>query len=527
VKSSTLLLCIVTLMFSPAADTAADIRLPSLFGMNMVIQRDSDVPVWGWADLGEKVTVTLDRQRVSTDTGRSGKWSVTLKPLSAGGPYELVLRGKNTVRLSNVLVGDVWICSGQSNMEMKVQHCADAVNEIADAYYLDIRLFQMENTFSFEPLDDCSGSWKECRPATISDFSATAYYFGREIHREMDVPVGLIHASWGGSAAETWMRSGSLAGNPGLRDLSARWAAVLEEKSPAIERYYHDLAPWLEDIYYEFYTGRKDTAYTDLSQRYGFPLITVPESPVPLSVFPEIPGGLYNGMIAPCVPFAIRGAIWYQGETNAARAYEYRTLFPALIEDWRSAWGHDFPFLFVQLANWKTPAAPLTESTWAELREAQSITLDLPYTAMTVTIDIGESGDIHPKNKQEVGRRLGLGALKLVYGRDIVHSGPTYDSMTLADGTVRLRFNHIGGGLTTRDKAPPAGFIIAGADRQFFPAQAEISGDEVVVRSDRVPVPVAVRYGWADDPFCTLCNREGLPASPFRTDTRGPRTGDE
>jgi len=488
---------------------AADITLPSIIGDNMVFQRDTGLKFWGWADPGEKVTVSFALQTRSVKTGRDGKWVVRFDPFKAGGPYEIVVKGKNTVTLSNILIGDVWLCSGQSNMEVRVAHCLDADNEVAGALHRNLRLFQITNDLSPEIRDDCEGRWEVCRPSTIPQFSAAGYYFGRKIMEETDIPIGLINASWGGTTVEAWMSPGAKEISGEFRNLTEYWKPVLEKKPPEILTFYRGMAQWEEDVHYVEYVGKP------LLPIYG----TLPESPVKLSIVPQMPMWVYNAMIAPVVPFPVKGIIWYQGESNAGRAYQYRSLFPALIEDWRRLWGDaDMPFIFVQLANFGKRDIEPQESAWAELREAQLMTLSVPNTAMAVAIDIGDADNIHPRNKQEVGRRLALGALKIAYGRDVVHSGPLYESMTVRDGRTYLRFTNTGSGLAVRVGRSLRGFAVAGEDRKFVWADALIRDDEVVVWSDAVSQPAAVRYGWGDNPDCTLCNREGLPASPFRTD---------
>jgi sialate O-acetylesterase len=485
---------------------AADVTLPAVIGENMVLQRDVDVPVWGWADPGEEVAVAIEGQRVATKADSSGKWMVKLTPLETGGPFEMTVAGTNTIILSNVLVGEVWMCSGQSNMEWMVQHCDDGVQEVANAYQPTIRLFSVANNAAAEPLEDCEGRWEICRPSTVGDFSGVGYFFGREIEEELDVPVGLINASWGGTPVETW--TSREAQDQEFKGIVEKWEPVLREHTPEIEDYYREMGKSMDDVYYALYAG------TAVASRP-----TPPQLSVQLPGVPGIPGWCYNAMIAPVVPYAIKGAIWYQGESNANRAYQYRSLFPALIKDWRRVWRQgDFPFLFVQLANFRKVMDKPKQSNWAELREAQLMTLALPKTAMAVAIDIGEADDIHPANKQEVGRRLALGAMEVAYDKDLVHSGPLYDSMVVEGEKIRLRFKHTGSGLVANGGEPLKGFAIAGEDKKFVWADARIEGDEVEVSSRDVRNPVAVRYAWADNPVCNLYNKEGLPASPFRTD---------
>jgi len=490
-------------------EASADVRLPSVIGSNMVLQRDMPVPLWGWADPGENVTVRLGMRQVSATAGKDSLWMVRMPPLEAGGPMELIVRGKNTLTLANVVIGEVWVCSGQSNMEMRLCHVNDAGNEVASALNRNIRLFQPVNNLFSEPQRDCEARWEECRPSTAYLFSAAAYFFGREIHRELNVPVGLIHVSWGGTNAETWMSLAGIRAHPELRPVLDYWDPILKSKSPELLAYYRVTREWEEDVHHVEYAGKP------LLPQYAQP----PKLPVRISFAPAVPSWTFNGMIAPLIPYAIRGVIWYQGESNAGRAYQYRTLFPALIEDWRRAWGEgEFPFCFVQLANFGKRRDEPGESAWAELREAQSMTLSLVNTAMATAVDIGEADNVHPRNKQEVGRRLVLGALNLAYGKKTVYSGPQYASMHIEGDKARIVFTNIGGGLISKDGKPLRGFAIAGADRKFVWANAQIRGGEVIVWSEQVSAPASVRYAWADNPDCTLYNREGLPALPFRTD---------
>lgn len=518
-KKSTVLLSQLIFALLFVYSSAADITLPSVIGENMVLQRDMKVPVWGWADPGEDITVTIEEQRLTTKAGSDGEWMVKLGSMEAGGPFEITFEGKNIIKLSNVMVGDVWICSGQSNMEMMVHHCNDVVKEVAKAFYPKIRLFSIKNDLSPEPLKDCEASWEVCRPSTVGDFSATGYYFGREIMRELDVPVGLIHSSWGGTPVEVWLSGEAQKYSPEFRSLCDHWNPALKGKSFEVLNYYRKMGEWIEDLYYALHAKNFEPPYTEIFDLYNAPQIIPPESSIALGPFPSMPSWVNNAMIAPVVPYAIKGAIWYQGESNAERAYQYRELFPALIKDWRRIWGQgDFPFLFVQLANYlETDLQPL-ECAWAELREAQLMTLTIPNTAMAVTIDIGEADDIHPWNKQDVGKRLALGALKVAYKKGMVHSGPLYDSMTVKNGEIYLRFTEIGSGLFVKNGNSLKGFAIAGEDKIFVWADAKIVGDEILVWSNDVPDPVAVRYAWANNPVCNLYNNEGLPASPFRTD---------
>jgi len=486
----------------------------------MVLQQGKPVPVWGWAPPGTSVTVAIAGRSRTTKTDAEGSWRVTIGPMEAGGPFEMTVRADEEITFSNVLVGEVWVCSGQSNMQWWVGVSANADQEIRNADYDRIRLFSVPTKASIGPQEDVNASWLECRPDAVRDFSAVAYFFGRELHRELGVPVGLIHSSWGGTLAEAWMSRSALESNPSFRPILDRFEREVQEHPDLIERFdsYHATWARAQEAFQQ-----KQWSWLQAfnkAQSEGETLSVPPPLPPELPGDHNTPTGLYNAMIHPLIPCAMRGVIWYQGESNIERAYQYRELFPALIRQWRSDWdGGDFPFLFVQLANWQPPGDHFTRNAWAELREAQLMTLArVPDTGMAVAIDIGDVADIHPKNKQDVGRRLALVALAKVYGRDLVYSGPIYQSMTKEAGGVRLRFEHVGGGLAAKGGTELAGFRVAGTDRRFRPAKAQIDGETVFVRSDGVPDPVAVRYAWADNPVCNLCNKEGLPASPFRTD---------
>jgi len=426
--------------------------------------------------------------------------------MPAGGPFQMTVTGKNTIVLNNILVGEVWVASGQSNMEWPVALSNNAEQEIVSANYPQIRLFVVPKAVSGYPRKDLSGgAWQPCTPEAVRDFSAVAYFFARELHRALKVPVGVIMAAWGGTPAESWTSKPTLLSIPSLRYLVENWRNAERNYPQALENYRQRLAEWERAVEQARAEGKPEPKKPDFPQDPRRNLWK--------------PSGLFNAMIAPIVPYAIQGAIWYQGESNVGRAYEYRTLFPAMIRDWREVWGQgDFPFLFVQLANFMPTRPEPGESAWAELRQAQLLTLSLPKTGMAVAIDIGDANDIHPRNKQDAGKRLALNALAIAYGEKVVYSGPIYARMKREGNAVRLYFQHVDGGLTTPNGEPLKGFAIAGADRKFVWAEARIEGSMVVVHSSQVPQPVAVRYGWADNPVCNLYNKVGLPASPFRTD---------
>jgi sialate O-acetylesterase len=538
--TSWLLLVSALTVFSPAV---AMVRLPGLISDNMVLQQGKKVAIWGNADPDEQVTLTFDGQTTTAKANDEGRWKIELGPLRTSGPLEMTITGKNTITLHNVVVGEVWICSGQSNMDMMVQDSMNAEKEISTAYYPMVRQFTVKKVVASGPQEDVQGRWVLASPVTVGKFSAVAYFFGRELIKTLNVPIGLIDSSWGGTPAEAWTSASALNGDPELKPLLDAWQKDVADYSNVLEHFRHELEEW--------------ERLAEKAESEGKPIPPPQNDCGPVGQYspcsPQLPGdprtnawratGLYNAMIAPLTTFAIAGVIWYQGESNATfgstfakwrppesdkifhnRSLQYRRLFPALIRDWRQRWGEgDFPFLFVQLANWNQNYAP--KNSWAELRESQATALSLPKTGMAVTIDIGDPENVHPKNKQEVGRRLALAAEAIAYGRKIVYSGPMYESMSIARGSVLVHFRDSDGGLVARD-GPLKGFEIAGEDREFHHAEARIDGSTIVVQSSEVPRPVAVRYAWADNPECSLYDESGLPASPFRTDNWPTRDHD-
>ncbi|NLO34054.1 MAG: sialate O-acetylesterase [Candidatus Hydrogenedentes bacterium] len=497
---------LVALLCSLSLSSNAVVSTPSIFGDHMVLQQKQKLPVWGKADPGEAVTVTLHKQSKSTVADAEGLWQVELSRMKQGGPYALTIAGPdNTLQFEDVLIGEVWIGSGQSNMQWAVKDSNDAENEIAQADYPNIRLFSVKRAASPEIQFDCEGSWSICSPESLPEFSAVLYYFGRELYQRLNQrPVGVIHTSWGGTPAESWTSRTTLENDPELAHIVQNWDQILEDYPAAKEAYDQSVVEWEEAV------KKAEADGTDKPKKPNAP--RGPEHP-------WLAAGLYNAMIAPLIPYAIKGAIWYQGESNADRAYQYRNLFPTMITNWREDWGQgNFPFYFVQLANFTEVRPEPDESDWAELREAQTMTLDLKKTGMAVIIDIGEAKDIHPRNKQDVGKRLALNALAKDYRQQVVWSGPMYRSMRIWKDKAILSFNHINGGLTTSDGEAPKGFAIAGADKKFVWADAVIKGNKVIVSSPEVAEPVAVRYAWAHNPICNLINGKLLPASPFRTD---------
>jgi sialate O-acetylesterase len=447
-----------------------------LFSDHAVLQRDVQLPVWGWTELGQTVHVALGGKTAEATADADGRWQATVGPFAAGGPYVLEVSGPRKLTVNDVLIGDVWICSGQSNMEMGIANC-NAQADIDAAGIPQLRLLTVPRLVAGKPVPVASVAWLPSSPTNVKKgiwggFSAAGFYFGRELHKELKIPIGLIHTSWGGTLAEAWTSE------EGLKPLAD-------------------------------FQGRLKQLHAGLRA----------EPPRFNAGDPNVSTVLYNGMIAPLVPLAIKGAIWYQGESNAGRAWQYRTLLPAMIQDWRAHFGvGDFPFYIVQLAAWQQSANQPRENDWAELREAQALTAQkLPNCGLAVAIDIGDAGDIHPKDKLDVGRRLALCALANAYGKPIEWSGPWYKSMEAAGKAIRLHFAHVGDGLVAKgDKLQ--GFAVAGEDRKFVWAEAAIEGDTVLVSSPKVAHPVAVRYAWDINPVCNLFNQEGLPAVPFRTD---------
>ncbi len=473
---------LVAYLVFPSSTVMADVRLPKILGSGMVLQRDAEVRLWGWADGGEAITVSGDWNdtAVQTVAQPDGRWQVRLRTGPAGGPHGIKIVGNNQLELNNLLFGEVWVASGQSNMEMPLRPVSGAYTgienyevEIQAAEYPEIRLFQVGNFASKAPQEDVSAGisvygvplptlqWKPCSAESVATFSSTAYYFARQLHLELNVPIGIIDASWGGTPAEAWTPI------EGLRAIG---------NSSAIEA-----AEQLAD---------------EPNQQQG-------------------PTRLYNGMIHPLKNLTIQGAIWYQGEGNVRRADQYQELFSTMIAQWRTAFGSDLAFYFAQISPFRYGNS---NEASAYLREAQLRTLAVPHTGMAVTMDIGNLTDIHPKNKQEVGRRLALWALAHDYELDVAYCGPLFRAATSANGKATVSFAHVGGGLTTNDGQPPSHFQVAGDDKIFHDATAAIEGDTVVVSSDVVPQPRAVRYAFTDTAQPNLTNDAGLPASSFRSD---------
>ena len=653
ITSLAMALCLLTgagLDDPPQAQPAMPFLHP-LFTDHAVLQRDVPLPVWGWTEPGSRVKVNFLGQSVETSANDAGRWQVKLGPYPAGGPHTLSVTGPKSVEITDLMMGDVWICSGQSNMEWPLSKANQAEAEIAAADHPNIRLFSVPKMTAVQPMTMVKGQWELCTPNSAPNFSAVGYFFGRDVEREIKIPIGLIHSSWGGTIAEAWIASGSVAKlgdfdqalaqiqasqesaghKPRYEQLLARWwkendpgtsgqtpwsnvaADTTDWKTMELPGLWEtkglpdfDGIVWFRrevtlpaawagkpvqlslgkvDDYDTTYLNGKEVGHKevwDSPRNYKVPAGIAKEGRniVAVRVFDrqgdggftgpaedlkvELTAGtdadsislsgpwsyqvgakidaistppdredgnpnrvtvLYNGMIAPLEPFAIKGALWYQGESNAGRPAQYRRILPELIRDWRGHFGvGDFPFLIVQLANYqKRLDQPAQRSDWAELREAQYLTTKaVPNAQVALAIDIGEANDVHPRNKQEVGRRLALDALATVYGKAVEYSGPTFRGMEVHANSIRLSFDHVGDGLVTQDGGKLEGFAIASKDGKFEWADAVIDGDGVVVSSTEVDLPVAVRYAWANNPACNLANKAGLPAVPFRTDPPQP-----
>ena len=453
---------------------SADVRMPTILSDGMVLQRGRPIPVWGWAEPNESVTVAMGGQSQSTVADGNGTWSLELSEMPAGGPYVMTIKGKNTLELSDVLVGDVWLCAGQSNMQRGLNLTEAGRRSIAHADHPRIRLLTLDRVVADEPVEDAKllTTWTPCDSEAARNFSAVGYHFGVTLQGELDIPVGLINCSWGGTRAEAWTSEQALRGDPALESIFKRASKIRASADLAKQRHH-------------------------------------------------LPASIYNSMIAPLVRYPLAGVIWYQGESNEPWPNEYRALLPTLIADWRSQWGQvDLPFGIVQLAAYRRKQiSPAEESKWAVIREVQWLTSEADdYTGMAVTIDIGDENNIHPANKRDVGYRLALWALTDVYAHAFIKSGPTLRSMEITNGQAVLTFDNTGGGLVARGSGELRGFAVAGADQRFVWAEASCDGDRVIVQSEDVPNVLAVRYGWSDNPIGNLFSVNGLPATPFRTD---------
>lgn len=487
---------LTTLLFEPLA--AAELKLAALFSDHMVLQRGQPVRVWGQGNPGEQVSVSISGQTKGTTTDAHGKWLVRLDPMPASAEgSELVVQSsdeKRRSRITDVVVGDVWLCSGQSNMFFRMNKVENSQQEIAAANDPHVRFFAVKEQFAQSPLTQVGGAWKPISPATAADCSAVAYYFATALRKQLGVPIGLLVSSVGGTRIETWMQQETLVSLGDSQSLLEKWRNISTAEFAKIA------------ADYRAYQYRRDRPVPD---QPGAPTRSAIEKPPSMRCH-DCPGALHNGMIAPLQPFAIRGVLWYQGEANSGRPDAYEKLLPGLIADWRKVWGQNLPFLFVQLAPFK--------STHPAFREAQlRIWQKTPHTAMVVTTDVGDANDIHPIRKRPVGERLALAARALSYGEKVEYSGPVFKNMSIESDRAVISFTHVGAGLVAKGDSL-IGFTIAGGDGKFIAARAVIEGSTVVVTSDRITKPVAVRYAWATVPDGNLFNREGLPATPFRSD---------
>ncbi len=466
----------------------------SIFGNNMVIQQGIKAPIWGMAKPNEMVTISIAGKKEKSKADAMGNWMLKLPKMKSGGPFKMsISTTTDSVVYPSVYVGEVWLAGGQSNMQFTLPECKNAGAEIAAANYPDISFFTVKLNMSATPLNQVNGEWLPCTPQNAKTYSAAAYFFARELHKDKNVPVGIIASSWGGTPAEAWTSSESLINYPVFKDSVIRYQNLQEDWSK---------------LYSNFIAARDSIKKLNNGTK-----------PPQLPAQKNYPTSLYNAMIAPLVPYAIKGVIWYQGENNAPRALQYRTLFPLLITDWRTKWKNEsMPFIFVQLANYKAKnEQPVFKDDWASLREAQTMTLSLPKTGMALAIDIGLANNIHPTNKQDVGKRLYLAAKHIAYNESVVYSGPQFVNMNIKESMIELSFKHEGAGLKSNCDTLK-GFAVAGEDKKFYWATAQIEGNKVIVTCKDVTKPVSVRYAWASNPDACLFNKEGLPAIPFRTD---------
>ena len=508
------LLTLPVLLVTLALTARAELKLPAIIGDNMVLQQKQTNPIWGWDTPGTEVTVKFGDQSKSAKAGADGKWTVKLDPVPANAePTTISIKGSSAKELKNVLVGEVWICSGQSNMQMTVNGSWDADLETATAKYPKIRLITVPNVGTQEQQQDFKGQWVECSPQTVGGFSAVGFFYGRVLHNVLDVPVGLINNSWGGSAAEAWVNRGELEKDPRFKLLMDNTKAYETRLSSdaAKQKYEADLAAWKQQA--------------DAAKQAGKAFTTrAPAAPYAWLRGNARPGNIYNGALLPTIGYGIKGAIWYQGESNAGRAFEYASLFPFMIQNWRSEWQQgDFPFYWVQLADYmveKSDAEQATASQWAELRESQTKTQSaLQNGGQAVIIDLGEGNDIHPKNKRDVAERLARWALAKDYGMKLPYRSPEFKSAEFSGGTAIVTLDTFGGTLRTVDVNDVRGFVICGEDKKWVWATAKINGkDKVEVSAASVAKPVAVRYAWSDNPVCNLFTTDGLPVTPFRSD---------
>ena len=495
---SAAIIMFATVLMTPAH---AELKMSSIFSDHMVLQQKQLIRIWGWTAADQEITIELAGQSADTTADENGRFELNLNPVAAGGPYSLIVKADETRTFKDVLVGEVWLCSGQSNMSFPVAASNDPDLESLSANFPNVRLISVPQVGTQQAQNDFNGQWEKCTPESVRNFSAVGYFFGRQLHQTLDVPVGLIDNAWGGSSCEAWVKRDLLEGDDLYGPLMERWkkTEATYNHETAVVTYKEKLKEWKANK-----TGAR------------------PRAPRNQLIGQHRPANLYNGVLKPILGYTIKGTIWYQGESNAGRAYQYRDLFPLMIQSWRDEWNQgDFSFYWVQLADFRAEVTEPAGSAWAELREAQTMTMSkLPNTGEAVILNLGEAVDIHPKNKQDVAKRLARWALANDYGVDLVFQSPLYDSMEVADGKVQVHFKSVGGGLDVFDIRKPVGFTIAGGDEKFVEASAKIINKNTIeLWADGITKPVAVRYAWADNPVCNLQSAEGLPVTPFRTDT--------
>jgi sialate O-acetylesterase len=502
---------IATSMAAITFSSQAETRLPAIIGDNMVLQQKQEDPIWGWDTPGTQVTVSFAGQSKSATVDAKGKWTVKLDAMPANAkPATMTIKGSSTHELKNILIGEVWICSGQSNMQFAVNSTWDADLEIATANFPQIHLITVPNVGTQEPQQDFKGAWTECSPQTVGGFSAVGFFYGRLLHKMLGVPVGLINDSWGGSACEAWVPRSVLEKDGRFKSLLDGWkqreATLSAPKAQA--DYDKALADWKVKF--------------EAAKKAGQPLPRPPQSPQQLLGGNSRPGNIYNGVLLPTIGYGIKGAIWYQGESNAGRAYEYSYLFPLMIQQWRKEWNQgDFPFYWVQLADFKAEQPLPGDSDWAELRESQTKTENsVKNGGQAVIIDLGEAADIHPKNKKDVAERLARWALVKDYGIKLPYRSPEYKSVEIAGNKAIVTLDTFGSSIRTVDSKEVKGVAICGEDHQWQWATAVIiANDKIAVSSPKIAKPIAVRYAWSDNPVCNLYSADGLPVTPFRTDS--------
>jgi sialate O-acetylesterase len=487
----------------------AELKLPSVIGDHMVLQQKQSDPIWGWDVPGTKVTVTFAGQTKTAEAGKDGKWTVKLDPMPANAKAQnMTIKGTDTRELQDILIGEVWMCSGQSNMGFSLGQDWNGDLESLASHHPQLRLFKLPLVGTQELKTDINAQWQETTPQNTPGFTAVGFMFGRYLHEILGVPVGLIENAWGGSSAEAWVRRSTLESDPRFKDLIAQWKNTEATYDPAKIKaaYEAAVAKWKESV--------------SAAKAEGKPAPQAPRPPQDAMAGQHRPGNIFAGMMYPTLGFAIKGVVWYQGESNAGRAWEYRSLFPFMIEQWRKEWKQgDFPFYWVQLADFKAEQPKPGDSDWAELREAQTLTMKLPNTGQCVITDLGEGKDIHPKNKHDVAARLVRWALVKDYGMKIPYHSPEFKSMEIKGNKAIVTLDMFGSSLRPFDVKEAIGFAVCGEDKVWHLANGNIiGGDKVEVSSDKVPQPIAVRYAWADNPICNLFSNDGLPLTPFRTD---------